>query len=353
MSTENARLAWIQANLLGLYPLMLGLSFFLALLLTSLLIPVLRRLNAGQVIQEDGPEAHQSKAGTPTMGGLAIVASALIIAWTFPYPDLGTPGNVRLVLGAVTVLMAAYALIGAADDWLTVRPRNGRRGLTSKVKFGAQFVVATAFILYLWAAGELHPAVQIPGLTFDLGWAYGPIAVLFITGMANFVNITDGLDGLAAGLTVILTLTLAAAAGIAGAGQAYPQLVLLLCPLAGAALAFLWFNFNPAKVFMGDTGSLAIGAAIPALAIVMKLEILMIVAGMVFILEGLSSALQWAVFKYTRVRTGAGKRVFKMSPLHHHFELSGWAEQSVVVRFWIAGVLFAAYALSAVALSPR
>jgi len=169
--------------------------------------------------------------------------------------------------------------------------------------------------------------------------------------MANFINITDGLDGLAAGLTAILALVLVLAYLMAVDFRESHLLVMLLSALAGSSVAFLWFNYNPAKVFMGDTGSLAIGAFIPAAVLVLKLEIVMIIAGAVFILDGLSSAVQWAVFKYTRITTGTGKRVFKMSPIHHHFELSGVPEQLVVVRFWIVGLLFGAGAILLLALS--
>jgi phospho-N-acetylmuramoyl-pentapeptide-transferase len=163
--------------------------------------------------------------------------------------------------------------------------------------------------------------------------------------MANFVNITDGLDGLAAGLAVILALALAAAAIILGDALPYPNFALLYCSLAGAALGFLWFNVNPAEVFMGDAGSLAIGALIAVLAIVMELEMVTVVAGMIFIADGMSSALQWAVFKYTRIRTGTGKRLWRMSPIHHHYELCGVPEPLIVARFWILGLLCAAWAL--------
>jgi phospho-N-acetylmuramoyl-pentapeptide-transferase len=161
--------------------------------------------------------------------------------------------------------------------------------------------------------------------------------VLLITGMANFINITDGLDGLAAGLMIPLALSMI----IACASPNNETSMMLLLATIGASLGFLWFNFSPAKVFMGDTGALALGALIPAVAIITKCEVIMVVAGMVFVLDGLSTVLQWAVFKFTRITTGTGKRVFKMSPFHHHLELSGWAEQLIVVRFWIIAWCFA------------
>lgn len=287
------------------------------------------------------------------MGGIGIligmlssvlIAYAIAIAWS-------RNGESRVLssLNAVVALTSTYAAIGLLDDWLTMRPRNGKRGLSSKVKFALQLVLAILFVVFLSRTGNLHTTVKLGKLfSVNLGWAYAPLAVLFITGMANFINITDGLDGLAAGLTIILAGALSAIAVLTASVHVPDPFTVLLLALAGACAAFLWFNFNPAKIFMGDTGSLAIGALIPAIAILAKLEVVMIMAGMVFILDGLSSALQWAVFKYTRITTGTGKRVFKMSPVHHHFELSGWSEQLVVVRFWIVGGICALVALSLV-----
>lgn len=323
-------------------------AFAFTMILMPWVINLLRRLKAGQVIQKDGPQSHQSKSGTPTMGGIGIMIGLLITAALIyvsssdPSFEKNLPGFVALVL-----LTVVYAVIGLVDDWLTMKPRNGKRGLSSKMKFGLQFIAAIAFAWWLKQSGMVNTEIGLGQFfSVNLGWAYLPFVVLFITGMANFINITDGLDGLAAGLTVILASTLAIVPLLTSSSQATNPFSLLLLGLAGACVAFLWFNFSPAKVFMGDTGSLAIGVLIPAAAIVMKLEVLMVIAGLVFILDGLSSALQWAVFKYTRITTGTGKRVFKMSPVHHHFELSGWAEQQVVVRFWIVGIVCAMLALA-------
>lgn len=326
------------------------ISFFVTLIVLPRTIAVLRSLKAGQVIQKEGPETHAAKAGTPAMGGLVIlfgflVGSAWIIYKQMTIATAGLIPDRHLgAMAAVLLLVLVYALIGVVDDWMTIKPKNGRRGIGSKPKFLLQFLASTLFVVWLVKSGQMNTTVNL-GTWFvvDLGWAYAPLAVLFITGMANFVNITDGLDGLAAGLTVILALALSLIPGAFSLENM--SFSLMFIALAGACAAFLWFNFNPAKVFMGDTGSLAIGAAIPALAIIAKLEIPMIIAGMVFILDGLSSAVQWAVFKYTRITTGTGVRVFKMSPIHHHFELAGWPEQLVVIRFWILGGLFAALAV--------
>ncbi len=327
---------------LAFYSFIFIVAFVISLAVGPLVIARLRRAKAGQVIQSEGPESHASKAGTPAMGGIIILIGFFIPVVTnrvlFMRPG-GFGGFTPY--DAVVALVLVYALLGAADDWLTIRPRNGRRGIGSKPKFLLQLIAAVGFVAYLASTGQMNTVVELGrGLRVDLGWAYAPLAVLFITGMANFVNITDGLDGLAAGLAAILAIALFFTAGLtlSAYGMMFPA-------IAGACLGFLWYNFKPAKVFMGDTGSLALGVIFPALAIVGKFEVVLIIAGMVFILDGLSSALQWAVFKYTRIRTGTGRRVFKMSPVHHHFELSGWPEQTVVVRFWIAGVVFAAIAL--------
>ncbi|MBI2842808.1 MAG: phospho-N-acetylmuramoyl-pentapeptide-transferase [Armatimonadetes bacterium] len=340
----------IEPGTLSAYLTVMMLSFAVTAAATWWAIGFLRGLKAGQVIQHDGPQAHQAKSGTPTMGGVAILAGLVVPAVVGRSLIFSAPagGGTKLLQGfyAVIFLVAAYALIGLADDWLTIRPVSGKRGIGSKPKFLLQFVAAALFVVWLGRSGNLDTVVRFGSwLRFDLGAAYAPLAVLFLTGMANFINITDGLDGLAAGLAAILAVSLAVMPGFLGTAQTYSGFSVLLLGLAGACAAFLWFNFNPAKIFMGDTGSLAIGTLIPAAAIVMKLEIAVIIAGIVFILDGLSSAVQWAFFKYTRIRTGTGRRVFKMSPVHHHFELSGWPEQLVVVRFWIAGVLFAAIAL--------
>lgn len=336
---------------LGGFVLVLTQAMIFTLMMMPGAIDALRRLKAGQVIQDEGPQTHQSKAGTPTMGGLVILLAALAIPGYLAYifssarEKIGHPGSVS-AFWALAVIVVVYAVIGAIDDWLTIRPKRGRRGISSKAKFGLQFVAAVIFVLWLHRIGWIDPVVRLGrDFSLDLGWMYIPLAVIFITGMANFINITDGLDGLAAGLTAILAATLAIVPFLVGSGERCEPFSLLLLGFVGACLGFLWFNFNPAKVFMGDTGSLAIGALIPAVAIVGKMEIPMIIAGMVFILDGLSSAVQWAVFKYTRIRTGTGKRVFRMSPVHHHFELSGWPEQLVVVRFWIVGGLFALVAV--------
>lgn len=332
-------------------------AFVVSMMFGPGVIAALRRQKVGQTISGDGPESHQSKAGTPTMGGLIILAgvlgAVLVSMWVLRVPTGGSPAEtpgghlaawVQCLL-AVILLMVGYAILGMVDDYLTIHPVRGIRGIASKPKAAAQLLLTIAFVMWLAQNRpvEFEPILYAGATPLFGGILYWIFSVLFITGMANFVNITDGLDGLVAGLTAIA----AAALGFifwlyphgaaVGAGLLHP----LLMSIAGACLAFLWFNANPARVFMGDTGALALGVGIPAIAVLAHREILVIVVGLVFILDGLSSALQWAVFKYTRVTTGTGRRIFKKSPVHHHFELSGWPEQKVVVRFWILGAIAA------------
>lgn len=342
--------------------LLIALPFAVAFLVSMVFAPgmiaALKRRRVGQVISEDGPESHRNKEGTPTMGGLIILAGILGAAfvltsgWVFRGDNMivrgASYGHGDLL--AVVLLMLSYALLGVVDDALTVRP-SAARGIPSKPKAAIQILLAVAFVLWL-AYGRpdgFLPMLVVGGTTVLAGVWYYVFAVVFIVGMANFVNITDGLDGLACGL-----MSIAAAAfvvcpvfvpGIV-VEPVNPMLFSLLSAVAGACLAFLWFNANPAKVFMGDTGSLALGVVLPAIGIMAHREVLVIIVGLIFVLDGLSSALQWAVFKFTRVTTGTGKRVFKKSPVHHHFELSGWAEQAIVARFWILGVVAAVLGLA-------
>lgn len=329
------------------------LAFVACIVIAPGIICMLKRWKIGQTIQKDGPESHQSKAGTPTMGGIIIIVGILIGVVMALY----SAGKTSLhelfffqcfrYLMALLALVLGYAVVGLVDDYLTVRPIKGVRGISSKPKAAIQFLLAAGFVLWLRQIG-FEPVLNVAGKHLYLGEAYWMLAALFITGMANFVNITDGLDGLVSGLILILIpvflwcgLPPASDLGI-GLNTDFFALTPLIVATAGACLAFLWFNTNPAKVFMGDTGSLALGALLPAAAIMTHHEILMIVIGLVFVMDGLSTAVQWAVFKYTRIKTGTGRRVFLKSPVHHHFEMLGWPEQTVVVRFWICGVIAAA-----------
>lgn len=335
-----------------------GVAWLFSMLFGPGAVAALKRRGMGQVISQDGPESHRPKAGTPSMGGIIILAGVLAAMlaviwvsdsrWGIPFGQ-GSFRNFDLF--AVLLLMVAYGLVGLVDDYLTIRPVGGVRGIASKPKAAVQLLLALAFVMWLAThrPDGFVPVLMIAGRPLLAGNLYWAFAILFIVGMANFVNITDGLDGLVAGLTAIASISMVICIvllplGIRG--DADLNLYSIMSAIAGACAAFLWFNANPAKVFMGDTGSLALGVALPAVAVLAHREVLLIVVGLVFILDGLSSAIQWAVFKYTRVTTGTGKRVFRKSPIHHHFELVGWAEQTIVVRFWIVGAVVAAAGLA-------
>ena len=326
-------------------------SFTVSMALAPGIIAMLKRRGAGQVISRDGPESHLAKAGTPSMGGLIILAGifagclATLVVTRNPKWNIAVESMTRRSdLAAVLYLAVGFALIGLLDDYLTIRQPQGIRGIPSKPKALLQTLVAVLFLCWL-AFGRPNgfvPVLVIAGHQVLSGFGYWIFAVAYIVGMANFVNITDGLDGLASGLASITAAIIAACMLLLpGGGRAECDLTLygLLPAITGACVAFLWFNTNPAKVFMGDTGSLALGAAFAATAIIAHREILLVVTGLVFVIEGLSTALQWAVFKFTRILTGTGRRVFRKSPIHHHFELVGWPEQTVVARFWVVGAL--------------
>lgn len=339
---------------IALVALPFGAAFIVSMILGPGIISMLKSRRIGQRISEDGPESHATKAGTPTMGGLIIIAGMLVgtlaTAWILLKPSMGLPGSAieGENLLAVVVLMVGLSLLGLLDDYLTIHPRGGVRGIASKPKAAAQFFLILAFIMWLAGRPEaFNPALYIGGREIISGWLYWVFAVVYITGFANFVNITDGLDGLVAGLTAILCVTLVMV-GFFTVARAEGGVLLagLVSAMMGACVAFLWYNANPAKVFMGDTGSLALGVGLPAIAIITHRELFLVIAGFVFIMDGFSTMIQWAVFKYTRIRTGTGRRVFKKSPVHHHFELSGWAEPTVVTRFWIIGVVAGLIALA-------
>ncbi len=315
----------------------------------------LRTLRVGQIVRELGPQEHLAKAGTPTMGGVLIIVAATVS--TLLWADL-TSGNVII---AVVVLLWTGTL-GFIDDYLKV-VRKRTEGLVAKYKLVGQgligFLVAVALLLF--------PIMDEPTWTMVpffadwhvdfLWWAFIPWVMIVLAGSSNAVNLSDGLDGLAAGLSAIAVATFAVFAYVIGRvdtsaylGVSYipgaGELAIFCVAVAGAALGFMWFNAHPAEVFMGDTGSLALGGAIGAVAILLKMEFLLIVVGGVFVLEALSVIMQVGYFRYSQSRTGTGRRLFRMAPLHHHFEQRGWAESKVIIRFWILGILCALAAFS-------
>lgn len=303
------------------------LSFMVAVGLSPITIPFLRRLKFGQSIREEGPKSHQKKSGTPTMGGVMILI-AIIIASIVMNANFQSLSVEVFLLLFVTV---GYGLLGFLDDFIKVVKRRNL-GLTSKQKLVGQLVIAVIFYLVLQQTG-FSTTLLIPGteIVFDLGVLYLLVIVFLLVGASNAVNLTDGLDGLLAGTAAIAFGAFAVLAYYGG----YFEIAIFCAAVVGAVLGFLVFNAHPAKVFMGDTGSLALGGAIAAVAILIKQEILLAIIGGVFVIETLSVIIQVISFK-TR-----GKRVFKMSPLHHHYELSGWSEWRVVVTFWLIGFAFA------------
>jgi phospho-N-acetylmuramoyl-pentapeptide-transferase len=312
-------------------------------------IKTLRRLSVGQNIRDVGPQAHQVKKGTPTMGGIFILFAVCVptLLW----------GNLRSVyVWIVVTVSAAFGVIGFLDDYLKVR-HHRNLGLTATMKFWLQVAVAAIMgvaLLGLPAGYAFQPTVSFPffkQFVFHIGLFYVPWVVLVLVGASNAVNLTDGLDGLAIGATVIAAATYAVFTYIAGNRLIANYLQISYVPgvgevavfcgaLVGAGLGFLWFNSHPAEVFMGDVGSLSLGAAIGSVALLAKQELLLVLVGGLFVIEALSVILQVASFKLT------GRRMLRMAPIHHHFELSGWAEPKVIVRFWILAILFALLSLS-------
>lgn len=308
--------------------LTISVSFILAVIAAPLLIPLLRRMKFGQQVRDDGPQSHLKKAGTPTMGGIII-----IVAFTLSYLKFSVVNTDFYVLLVATL---GYGLIGFLDDYIKIVFKRSL-GLTPRQKLLGQLVVGAVMCALLISAGH-STAISIPGtsVSFDwTGWFYYPFIVIMMMAITNAVNFTDGVDGLLSG-----TAAIALAAYAVVAMQA-TSIAAGVCAAAmiGAVLGFLVFNAHPAKVFMGDTGSLGIGGAIGAIAIVTKSELLFVIIGGIFVIEMLSVVLQVISFK-TR-----GKRIFKMSPIHHHFELSGWSEWRVVISFWAVGIVLAGLGL--------
>jgi len=334
-----------------------GGAIFTSLLLTLFFAPIvirkLKQFHIGQQIREDGPSTHIKKAGTPTMGGLIILISLLLS--TFLWARLDNRFTIIILFSTLWL-----GLLGFLDDYIKLVKRQSR-GLTARYKLIGQSILALVVVLYLY----YHPVnprfatqLNIPYLKdffINLGWVYIIFAILLIVGSSNAVNLTDGLDGLAVGSILIAAMTYALMAYLAGHAQfsSYLRIVpvpgagelsIFLGSMAGAGLGFLWFNSYPAEVFMGDTGSLFLGGTIGIIALFIKQELLLVIVGGIFVVESLSVILQVASFKLR------GKRILKMAPLHHHFELVGWSEPKVVIRFWIVGIILALIALSALKL---
>lgn len=339
-------------------------ALFLSMFLGPYVIRKLKEFQIGQYIREDGPKAHQTKAGTPTMGGVLI--NLCIIIPTLLWADLSNP-FIWLVLG-VTI---AFAAIGFWDDYQKVRKRNNL-GLTARTKFLLQILVSFVFGMILVAMTawgfystaivfpffkRIHPSFTIPALLHN-SWSYPlaflpfvAFAVLILVGSSNAVNLTDGLDGLAIGCVVVAASALTVLTYVSGHAvwSAYldiehlPQsaeLTIFCGAMVGSSLGFLWYNAYPAEIFMGDVGSLSLGGAVAAVAVIIKQELLLPFIGGIFVIEALSVILQVGSYKLRK------KRIFRMAPLHHHFELQGWKESKIIARFWIAALICALFALT-------
>jgi phospho-N-acetylmuramoyl-pentapeptide-transferase len=321
----------------------------ISLALGPWMIRRLREFQIGQVIRQDGPQTHRPKAGTPTMGGLLILTAAIV-------PTLLWADLTNVYIWIAVLATAAFGAIGFLDDYLKI-VRRSHHGLWPRYKLGLQVLVATIVGVVLLVLA--HEGLYTTRLIFpffkrlipDLGWVYLPFTIFILVAASNAVNLTDGLDGLAISTFAIAAATFTALAYVTGHRVLAEYLLLvrfapvaeltIFCgALVGASLGFLWYNSYPAEIFMGDVGSLALGAALGTVAILIKQELLLGIVGGVFVLEALSVSVQVASFKLR------GRRVFKMAPLHHHFELIGWSEPKVITRFVIAGVIFALFSLT-------
>jgi phospho-N-acetylmuramoyl-pentapeptide-transferase len=322
----------------------------LSLVLGPVLIRRLREFQIGQVIRQDGPQTHRAKAGTPTMGGLLIMAASLLP--TLLWADLTNPYS-WIAVAATT----AFGGVGFADDYLKI-VRRSHHGLWPRYKMGWQIVIAAGVgvaLLALHAADLYNTRLIFPFFKRavpDLGWMYVPFAILVLVGSTNAVNLTDGLDGLAISVFAVAAAAFTALAYVSThrvfaeylqlvrPAPAAAELTIFCGALVGASLGFLWYNSYPADIFMGDVGSLALGGALGTVALLVKPEFLLVIVGGVFVLEALSVILQVGSFKLT------GQRVFRMAPLHHHFELVGWSEPKVITRFVILAIIFALFSLT-------
>ncbi|MCA4774270.1 phospho-N-acetylmuramoyl-pentapeptide-transferase [Wolbachia endosymbiont of Mansonella perstans] len=305
-------------------------SFILGFILSPHFIKLLKKVcKNGQPIRLCGPESHlMTKKNTPTMGGIVILISSLlpILLWTQLTPEI-------LLLVFITLF---FALIGFIDDYLKLKANN-HQGLSAKTKTLIQFVVTLIgmSIFKLYFAEDVAKTFLVKGITIDFGYLYVPFAAFVIVGSSNAVNITDGLDGLAA--TQVIT-SFASLGLVAYITQANVNITLFCIAFVGAILSFLWFNMHPAKIFMGDVGSLSIGAVLGLISVLIKREVLFAVIGIIFVIETLSVIIQVSYFKYTKFKYGKGRRIFLMVPIHHHFEKKGWSENEIVMKFWIIAI---------------
>jgi phospho-N-acetylmuramoyl-pentapeptide-transferase len=332
-----------------------GLAFLFAVVWGAPLIRVLRAKRIGKQIRIEGPQTHQVKAGTPTMGGLMIVVPVVVISGVITLINLivvmneGRPiANIGEQILVPVGTMVAFALLGALDDWQNVRGKRVKgEGMSARTKMVFQVIIASVVAMVLHFGPSQLSSVAIPGVSdkIDIGLLWIPIAAFWIVGFSNAVNFTDGLDGLAGIIAATAFMAYAIIAYLQSFAGALPgvqppvsSLVPFSLIVVGAILAFLWFNAHPAQLFMGDTGSLSLGAALAVVALMTGQWLLLPIIALVPVVETLAVIIQVSYFKYTKQRYGAGRRFFKMAPLHNHFELKGWSETQIVQRFWLIGI---------------
>ncbi len=310
--------------------LVMMISLILSIMLGIVLIPILKKLKAGQRLSEYLEERHKSKVGTPTMGGLIfIIPTVVVIIVMIIFNKIKITTSLLIVL--ITFLF--YALIGFIDDFLIIK-RNNNAGLSESLKFILQVIVAIIFF-YLFMVSGNEPLLWIHtlGIKLDIGFLYGIVILLVLVSSSNAVNLTDGLDGLAGSLSLIVFITFGIITYNTGWLEGYEEVALFCFALAGSLIGFLIFNLNPAKVFMGDTGSLALGASMGSIAILTRHEILLILIGIVFVIETLTCIIQRVYYKFTH------KRLFLMTPIHHSFEKKGYNEREIVKIFCLIGII--------------
>ncbi len=330
-------------------------ALILSFLIGPIIIRTLQTRQIGEIIRKNGPESHQKKQGTPTMGGIIVLISIILPTLLWAKLD----DRYIIIILSSTLFMG---FVGFIDDYMKVIKKYPK-GLVAKYKLFGQLItgLAVTFSLYYFPESmSIRTSTSVPFIAdsmINMGYFYIPFVTIVIIGSSNAVNLTDGLDGLATGLVAISTLVFGAIAYASGRYDFSDYLNIIYLPgtgelfvfclaMVGACIGFLWFNIHPAMIFLGDTGSLALGTALGTLAALLKKELLLVIIGGVFVIESISVIVQVLYYKYTRQKTGQGKKLFKMAPIHHHFELSGWHENQVVGRFWIVGILLALLSLT-------
>ncbi len=322
-------------------------AFLICVLLGPWVIRKLSEMQIGQYIREDGPQDHVKKAGTPTMGGILIIFS--LIVSTLLWSNL-----TNYYIWIVLIITTGYGIIGFVDDYL-MQVKKKSKGLSVRIKLLMQVILAIVACVLVYLYPDFNTRITIPffkNISPDLGWVYIIFCAFVIVGTSNAVNLTDGLDGLAIGPVIIVSVTYMVFSYVSGhvkiadylqinyvSGSG--ELAIFCGSLAGAGIGFLWFNTYPAQIFMGDVGSLPLGGSLGMVAVITKQEILLVLVGGLFVVEALSVIFQVGFFKMTN-----GRRIFRMAPLHHHFELKGWPEPKVIVRFWIIAIALALIAMS-------